>query len=652
MEFDVPTLTTQPPELAPRVVRRRSLLAAVVAAPLLAACDPPDTPAAPGGPSPEFALRGTVDPEIAEACRAPSWPRDAADIGTYRPLMAARGYVLPPLTLLDTSHRSGIARPLGPWQPWLPPKALGDGSLNRWFRDAAASKSPAWMLTLAASWFLAGGAVRDGGVSRFAADPLPPHSDQERVVWGNAFADLAVTGRAAFARFTARPPTVDEIAGAVPAQLRLRGLEATPAAYRAAAVLALQRAYRVAYAVRSGALIHQPAARRELGYVAVAQTDPPHRPVNVPAAEVQFDVPLRVWDADVVVRCTAWSSSGPQAPQWPPPPDPREGWHARAYADPAPPLPGAGEVVVYVHGHGSRAEEGQAVARGLVRGAARRGRSLTVLAFDLPGTGYSTHVTAEQLHRGRELGARGHRNLFALSYYDAVVPSVVEALGLRGRVSAVVGGSLGGNIVLRLAQRSARRAHPWLRQLVAWSPASVWPSFDIDGPLQKRAVAQIQDRPAEAEDQDSRWDYFHAVFVADGVPFPQAETWYRRDWTPCRTFVVAESVLDRFEVYSEPFRRWHWRMAAEQLILSHRANDTRNGLPPNPATSIVGPLLLVTGAEDKAPLVNIPANTAKLAAGLRGRADGRWEEWRHTGHSVQAERPLLLAERILDVTRP
>ena len=102
-------------------------------------------------------------------------------------------------------------------------------------------------------------------------------------------------------------------------------------------------------------------------------------------------------------------------------------------------------VVLLIPGHTSRIEEYDA----LVPTLAKHHR---VLALDYPGSGYAEKPVRE----------------YGLAYYEDISVAFLDALGV-GRAH-LVGGSLGGNLVLRLGHRFPER----FDRLAPWAPGSAW----------------------------------------------------------------------------------------------------------------------------------------------------------------------------------
>jgi hypothetical protein len=134
--------------------------------------------------------------------------------------------------------------------------------LKKKLRTLAAARDPLVALAAAADFF------RDG-----------------KTLWGNAAADLAVTGRAAYERFRALHPQEGDVA-------RLMRQTAGEAELLSAARKALDRAYQVAWALRDTNVRERLRRRADLGWIAVSgEDDPPHRPVNTTSAPYpQYDL--------------------------------------------------------------------------------------------------------------------------------------------------------------------------------------------------------------------------------------------------------------------------------------------------------------------------------------------------------------------------
>src|SRR5690606_33951906 len=177
----------------------------------------------------------------------------------------------------------------------------------------------------------------------------------------------------------------------------------------------------------------------------------------------------------------------------------------------------------------------------------------------------------------------------------------------------------------------------------AWSPASVWSALTGDL-IKGLGLRRTHANMCSPETAGSRREYFKEVFA---TPIcltrrTQPEMWYRDDLA-CRPRHINQALADRRELYHPHYRRWHWRLAYEQLVFSHVA--VTNGTPPWPL--IRGPLLLLAGADDNFMWTHIYERTRDLARRLGSNGvDGVCLLLKNTGHSIHDERPRLLAEAI------
>lgn len=170
--------------------------------------------------------------------------------------------------------------------------------------------------------------------------------------------------------------------------------------------------------------------------------------------------------------------------------------------------------LLLVPGHTSRIEEYDALVPHLAVG--RR-----VIVLDLPGSGYSSKPERS----------------YDLHYYEDVILEFLDALHLE-RLD-VGGGSLGGNLALRLARRDPAR----FRKVAAWAPGSAWEA--------RPRLAGWMRRIA------SYWTFLPTVAV-------QSRYWYRSD------FLEREDLLRRTwayydEVMSPGFVAMYWGIAADQV---------------------------------------------------------------------------------------
>jgi len=157
---------------------------------------------------------------------------------------------------------------------------------------------------------------------------------------------------------------------------------------------------------------------------------------------------------------------------------------------------------------------------------------------------------------------------------------------------------------------------------------------------------------------DRRKNYFEQVFENGwlqsalqplGAPPPQPEMWYRDGWEPCKTLHIAGTRLERQEIYNQWFRRWHWRVAREQLLFSHLDPDPGGG--PKRYEKIRANMLLAAGEKDDYSFSNIYTASQDIAK-LMVNTPGRTLFLLDTGHSIHNERPGLLAAAIVDFIGP
>jgi len=507
-----------------------------------------------------------------------------------------------------------------PFDAFSPPLALLDGhgvdcdldepycfALQADLRAVAARREPRVALARSAEAF----------------DEHDRTGDEDTLARARALADLAVTGSRAWAAFSLDAPVAQDVEAA-----------ASDASVRRA----LERAYEVAWALR-GPPSHRAQHRAGLGWIAVsAEDDPPARPVNVPIG----DHPQRdLWPAVAlgdgtrrVVRTRALVASTEPIAR-PEVPERRVG----AVPPDGAPLPADGPVLLHVPGHSSLAEEAAPLMTALIDEARRDGRALTIVTVDLPSAGYAERIDPDEI-----LAAADHADDALLRFHDAFLVGVVEALGIEDRIAAVIGGSLGGNLALRLGELDL----PWVRRVVAWSPASIdfsWSRARVAGAgddefndlVKHEAVRLTRDESEHPEAHDSRRDYFVGGLTSVSE---QAGYWYRDGWA-CKEAMIHEGLLQLGEIYDPRFRRWHYRVAYEQLVFSHLEveDDGRRRFE-----RISAPLLLLAGEEDDSVPMSTWSFAHRLAAHLTG--PGRSVFLEGTGHAMHSERPRMVGALI------
>jgi pimeloyl-ACP methyl ester carboxylesterase len=344
-----------------------------------------------------------------------------------------------------------------------------------------------------------------------------------------AIAQLAATGSNAYAAWSANPSGAPELTNF------LAGLGMPTQQAQATAGQIMADFHAAEGAVRNLLAGATPAYQRtgfpNGGWIAVsAEDDPPDFPVNVAITQYpQFHVMLTVSGIPLSVRYVIASSRGIEIP-------------AGAAANPSlnnPRIPPGDEVILYIHGEGSKAEEASDFIPALLEAAKEHGRSFTVLVIDQPGCGYTTsviggvHETVSHLDvapmppiSGVSVNGNGIDTApFGTSLLDFVQDTIIQfvetvVLAQGKTVAATVGGSLGGHMGLRLNAASPA----WLNNVIAWSPASVWqsttplnlatgtaniPNAWVASPMAWYRAHQQED-PAT-----SRSDFFSTVFDKD-----------------------------------------------------------------------------------------------------------------------------------------
>jgi pimeloyl-ACP methyl ester carboxylesterase len=305
---------------------------------------------------------------------------------------------------------------------------------------------------------------------------------------------------------------------------------------------------------------------------------------------------------------------------------------------------------------------------------------VTLISLDLPSNGYASMI--EHTDIAPIEGSLWNSGYPILDFIEGFVVAFVDELealqpGFQDRIVAVIGGSLGGNMGLRLARRSPA-THPWLHTVVSWSPASTWLSwaravigipqkgrfYDLvkhEGVGKTRGAA-VEEEVEAPHNKSSINKYFYEEFAGRKIGrIAQSDHWYSKNW-PCREAAKESSHRAIYEIYNERFRRWHWRVAHEQLIYSHWDSDTtdpridpdpRNDAAAGPArhTQITSRMLLAIAHDDDEMPEKIFSNTKVLADAMTA-VEGTTLFVRDTGHSIPTERPIFFAGEILDFLYP
>lgn len=521
--------------------------------------------------------------------------------------------------------------------------------LTRRFREAAQSKDPRVIFAFAVERLI------------FSIPGGPGES------LGFALADLAVTGREAYAAF--RTLDLSDPDGphmtAIKDIVRMRLGDAMPGEVELNAAVAkvVDRAYAVAWALR-GPVAERAARRAAFRWLAVSgEDDVPHRPVNMPGPpyeQYEIDVTARGMLAPITIRTrfvvAAAQPSAPAPIAYAPrtiPPDP----------DPAHSIPADHRILLFLHGHSSGAEEALDIIPHLLTEGRRRKKNYAVISFDLPNNGYSQTFD----HRLVALSSAstfpklpldtGPVRTPVLDFVEDFVVAFVNQLNMlrtaagypsiNDQFEAVIGGSLGGNLGLRLGRRDVMP--DWLnRNIVAWSPASVWyPMVQHqtrhEGP--EHCFVEFQ----KPDTEFSRREYFRQVYENQplpGVLKQQSAYWYRRGFASGDARVELSRVA-RWEIYNAFYRQWHWRLAGEQLIYSHFDNEEHgdNTTAVRYTKNFVR-TLLVAGEDDNYSFSGIYDGTKTLGAAMTA-TPGRLLLIADSGHSIHAERPRYFAFQIV-----
>jgi pimeloyl-ACP methyl ester carboxylesterase len=487
-----------------------------------------------------------------------------------------------------------------------------------------------------------------------------------------ALADLAVTGRIAYAAFRAHPPQDSDLLDQVRNRLPLL-LQAPPDEnrVRASVVSALDRAYLVAWALRAPNPSTRMEIRRSLSpaWIAVSgEDDMPDRPVNVGSAPYpQFDIsvtcpsstgtPLNIRTRYMI------AAANPIRP----PPNGSPTQPIRVIPGTAvPSIPLDHEVILFIHGQSSRAEECGDLVNPLIQTGLQHGKNYAVIAFDLPCNGYSeildhtavapsnaTQFTSKPPGAGPE--ATYPLLDFLVRFVITFVDTLDQEVQIKNRVAAIIGGSLGGNLCLRLGERNDQA---WIRNIVAWSAGSVWPSFNHNQTLWfalDKAQQWMDEDEAEVNMLD-RVSYFYRVFIApSGLSGPtQPEQWYSPNWR-CTKEYIDNARRDIQERYNPRFRRWHFRVGLEELLFSHwtgemrptGANRTNTLLIAGHDDDVDSAKTIIHGVPESVPMIYTWSKRLAATMAASPRTPGNSLFLLNTGHSVHVERPLLLAQQII-----
>ncbi len=236
--------------------------------------------------------------------------------------------------------------------------------------------------------------------------------------------------------------------------------------------------------------------------------------------------------------------------------------------------------VVLLHGLASRIEEYEELVP--VLGARRR-----VIVLDLPGNGYSDKPDRP----------------YTLTFMEDAVLGLLDHLQIHE--AHVAGGSLGGNLTLRLGHREPER----FRRLAAWAPAGVWEP--------KHGLALI------GRLLGNRVMFWPMVWI-------QSRFWYHPRW-PGRENALREAFAHFREVHGRAFVRMYFELGREQVLTS---------LFPI-AHQIAQPTLLLWGDQDHG--LGMGAGVKRLVKML---PRARLHVFRDARHSLANEVPEALAQEV------
>jgi pimeloyl-ACP methyl ester carboxylesterase len=239
----------------------------------------------------------------------------------------------------------------------------------------------------------------------------------------------------------------------------------------------------------------------------------------------------------------------------------------------APPL-------LLIPGHTSRIEEYDAILP-------RLARDRRVIVFDFPGTGYSDKPA--------------RRYDFAL--YEDTAIGVLDALGIAKADAA--GGSLGGNLTIRLGARFPER----FRRLVPWSPGSAWTAR----PTLARAIDLV-----------ASYGFFVPIVRV------QSRFWHRPEW-PGRAAALEDTFRYYDEVMSPGFIAMYWGLAQDTVARS--LFDV--------AAAARQPALLLAGDRDTTPGM---IDGVRRIQALMPRCELRIYEG--IAHAIASESPERLADDV------
>ncbi|MFC1702849.1 alpha/beta fold hydrolase [Patescibacteria group bacterium] len=247
---------------------------------------------------------------------------------------------------------------------------------------------------------------------------------------------------------------------------------------------------------------------------------------------------------------------------------------------------GVGQPVILIPGHMSRIEQYDSLIKVLRP-------NFRVLVFDFPGSGYSDKPERD----------------YDLRYYEDILLGFVRALINDGMDDTqqyyLAGGSLGGNLAIRLAYREPER----FPRIAAWGPGSTWEAKPFGARIMRVIGGKTLFWPT------LRWQ----------------STFWMTDDTPHREYILQEGRKYTREVLSPGFIRMYWGMAADQVGCSLYTIAKR----------VEVPSLLVLGGMDSTP---------EMKEGMRRihkeMPHSEFIVYPKAGHSVETTHATVLAGAI------